>query len=88
MDDKSPPVNSSMLPKFLGKKVRLTCKVINVNEQASRATVQASDGGDVVVQFYGDLEIKNTFIEVVGTVVDETTIKHEATINLGDELGM
>ncbi|KAF9234264.1 hypothetical protein BU15DRAFT_52826 [Melanogaster broomeanus] len=44
----SPRVNAARLPSFVGRIVRLPCKVINF--QAGGALVEASDGGQVEVR--------------------------------------
>ncbi|ESK91161.1 single-stranded dna binding protein 12k chain [Moniliophthora roreri MCA 2997] len=86
-NETSPRVNSSMLPRFIGKKVRLPCKILTINKTANRATVQASDGGDVEIQaFVEDPGV--AYIEVIGMVVDETTIKSVGVIKFGDNLDM
>ncbi|KAL0579384.1 hypothetical protein V5O48_002609 [Marasmius crinis-equi] len=90
MDDSSPRVNSAFLGRYVGKKVRLACKVVNVNLADRRATVEASDAGKVEVQLHGEdhgLEASK-FVEIVGMVVDATTIKPMVVIKLGDTLDM
>ncbi|KAL0065442.1 hypothetical protein AAF712_007506 [Marasmius tenuissimus] len=90
MEESSPRVNSALLGGYAGKKVRLVCKVLNVNTVGRRATVEASDGGRIEVQFHGEdpgLE-GSTFVEVVGTAADATTIKAMLVIKLSDNLDM
>lgn len=41
-------VNATFLPKFVGRDVRLPARVLHVS--GGTATVEASDGGQVIVQ--------------------------------------
>ncbi|KAF9443264.1 replication factor A protein 3 [Macrolepiota fuliginosa MF-IS2] len=82
----SPRVNSARLPNFVGKTVRLPCKVISFNGPSAK--VQASDGGEVTVVLGAGMDIQDTFVEIVGTVTDPTTIKTMACINMGDKLDL
>ncbi|RDB29755.1 hypothetical protein Hypma_014126 [Hypsizygus marmoreus] len=79
-------VNSARLPDFIGQTVRLACKPLQ--KSADIITVQASDGGEVTVQLIRDAEITDPYIEVVGKVVDATTIKMMSLINLGSDLDL
>jgi len=83
-------VNAARLPEYIGQHVRLAGKVLKMNE--NRATVQASDGGQVNVQL-STASLANTanmdsYVEVVGRVVDANTMNMLAFINLGDDLDM
>ncbi|KAG6852901.1 hypothetical protein C0991_008270 [Blastosporella zonata] len=69
-------VNSARLPEYVGKTVRLACRVIQRN--ADMITVEAADGGEVNVQLF----------QVVGKAIDATTIKMMSLANLGSELDM
>ncbi|KAF9264554.1 replication factor A protein 3 [Marasmius fiardii PR-910] len=85
----SPRVNSALLGKYIGRKVRLTGKVLNVNAVGKRATVLASDGGEVAVQFHSENPgLDTTFVEVVGTVVDTTTVRLLIAIKMSDNLDL
>ncbi|KAF8068904.1 replication factor A protein 3 [Lyophyllum atratum] len=79
-------VNSARLPDFVGKTVRLTGKPLQRN--ADFVTVQASDGGEVTVQLLRDVIVGDSYVEVVGKVVDATTIKMMSLIDLGPDLDM
>jgi replication factor A3 len=83
-------VNAARLSEYIGRHVRLACKVLKLNE--NRATVQASDGGQVNVQLSA-ISLEKTAnmdsnIEVVGRVVDANTVNMLAFMNLGDDLDM
>ncbi|KAJ6496667.1 replication factor A protein 3 [Mycena vitilis] len=79
-------VNSSLLPRFVGKAVRLTCRPIKLT--AASWTVQACDGGEVTVTLLSDKLSADAYYEVVGNVVDKTTIKMFKSIPLGNDLDM
>ncbi|THV06855.1 replication factor A protein 3 [Dendrothele bispora CBS 962.96] len=86
-DNISPRVNSSLMPKFVGQHVRLACKVLSTTD--TTAKVLCSDGGEVVVKFTGgDSGISATYVEIIGKVVDPSTIQKACCINLGPELDM
>ncbi|KAF9010191.1 replication factor A protein 3 [Cyathus striatus] len=82
----SPRVNSAKLPQFVGKTVRLTCKVLRFS--ADTATVLACDGGEVIVHLPRDSPALDTFVEVVGNVLDATTIKMLSCINMGQDIDL
>ncbi|KDQ58605.1 hypothetical protein JAAARDRAFT_69068 [Jaapia argillacea MUCL 33604] len=79
-------VNSARLPQYVGRTVRLACKVLKL--QGETALVEASDGGQVHVRLTRDANVTDTYIEVIGSVLDESTIKMMACINMGSHLNM
>ncbi|KAJ7046770.1 replication factor A protein 3 [Mycena alexandri] len=79
-------VNSSLLPRFVGKTVRLTCRPIKLT--AAGWTVQASDGGEVTVTLLSDQLTTDTYFEVIGSVASGTSIKMFRSMNLGNDLDM
>ncbi|KAF8817062.1 replication factor A protein 3 [Phlegmacium glaucopus] len=84
--DLSTRVNAARLPEYIGRHVRLACKVLKLN--GDRATVEASDGGQVNVKLSAAANIVDSYVEVVGRVVDATTVQMHVCINLGDNLDM
>ncbi|EDR08063.1 uncharacterized protein LACBIDRAFT_297715 [Laccaria bicolor S238N-H82] len=79
-------VNSARMPKFLNKHVRLPCKVLKLSGDS--ATVQASDGGEVNVHLLPNEHITETYVEIIGKVVEPTMIQMLACINLGPDLDL
>ncbi|KAJ7109365.1 hypothetical protein C8R44DRAFT_802326 [Mycena epipterygia] len=79
-------VNSSLLPRFVEKTVRLTCRPIKLT--AGGWTVQACDGGEVAVTLLQERLSADAYFEVIGSVVNATTIKMFRCINLGTDLDM
>ncbi|EAU89561.1 hypothetical protein CC1G_02450 [Coprinopsis cinerea okayama7 len=84
----TPRVNSALLSNFQGRTIRLACKLVKFNDNGS-LTVSAADGGQVVVQLVGEHEpISDTYLEIVGKVMDPTTIQMRGCIGLGADLDM
>ncbi|KAG1753612.1 uncharacterized protein EDB91DRAFT_1242595 [Suillus paluster] len=80
-------VNAARLSGIKGRTVRLPCKVLRLSDDI--AIVEASDGGQVEIQ-RKNVDVTATYVEVIGTVVNESTIKAMATLPLDSEgeLGM
>ncbi|KAJ7461849.1 replication factor A protein 3 [Mycena galericulata] len=80
-------VNSALLPRFTGKNVRLTCRPVKF--VGNTVTVVASDGGEVTVTLLPNVNMEpEMYCEVVGSVVDPTTIKVYKCIPMGSDLDM
>jgi len=80
-------VNSALLPRFTGKNVRLACRPIKF--MGDSATVAASDGGEVTVTLRSDTHMApDTFYEVLGMVVNPTTIKTYRCTSMGTNIDM
>ncbi|KAK2464303.1 hypothetical protein APHAL10511_003760 [Amanita phalloides] len=84
----SPRVNAALFPQYKGKVVRLTCKRISIH--GDTATVEASDGGELCVLMTRDLRIGEAgpYVELIGNVVDSTTLKLMTYVDLGQELDL
>ncbi|KAH7910109.1 replication factor A protein 3 [Hygrophoropsis aurantiaca] len=85
-DHISTRVNSAKLAQFVGQTVRLPCKVLRF--QAETAMVESTDGGQVEVRLPKEHTIASTFVEVIGTVIDISSIKLLGCINLDENLDM
>ncbi|KAJ7940650.1 replication factor A protein 3 [Mycena leptocephala] len=79
-------VNSSLLPRFVGKTVRLVCRPLKLT--AAGWTVQACDGGEVTVTLLSDQLSPDEYFEVIGSVTNATTIKMFRCMDLGNDLDM
>ncbi|KAF7338306.1 hypothetical protein MVEN_02056000 [Mycena venus] len=79
-------VNSTLLPRFVGKVVRLTCRPIKLTPAGW--TVQASDGGEVLVTLMTDHLTPDAYYEVIGNVATPNSIKMFRSMNLGNDLDM
>ncbi|KAF8883031.1 replication factor A protein 3 [Infundibulicybe gibba] len=85
-ENTSTRVNSARLSGFIGKTVRLACKVLNFSGDVM--VVEASDGGQVTIQVPSSAQVSDTYVEIVGSVIDATSIKMMACIGLGGELDL
>ncbi|ORX39890.1 replication factor A protein 3 [Kockovaella imperatae] len=81
-----PRINASLLAKYRGQTVRLPAKVVKI--VGSTATVEASDGGQIGVHLGRDMHIADTYVEIIGSVKDDLSLKALTSINLGDRLDM
>ncbi|KAL9710309.1 hypothetical protein Ac2012v2_006608 [Leucoagaricus gongylophorus] len=83
----SPHVNSKRLNDFVNKTVRLPCKILSYND-GTTITVEASDGGQVRVILAPGVDIKDTYVEIIGNVTDSSTIRMMACIDMGNNLDL
>ncbi|KAK6902945.1 hypothetical protein V866_008321 [Kwoniella sp. B9012] len=81
-----PRINSKYLTQHRGEVVRLTAKVIKLS--GDTATVETSDGNTLGVHLSRDMHIGDGFIEIIGTVKDDLSIKAHTYIELGSQLDM
>ncbi|KAK0448393.1 replication factor A protein 3 [Desarmillaria tabescens] len=86
--DISPRVNSAHMQRFIGKTVRLPCKIKTYSSDGGSATVTTSDDGEVVVQLIRDTKFTSTYAEFIGTVVDAGTLKMMAVVGMGEDLDL
>ncbi|KIM71022.1 hypothetical protein PILCRDRAFT_17480 [Piloderma croceum F 1598] len=85
-DNLSTRVNSHRLPNFIGRVVRLVGKTLKI--EGKIATLEASDQGQVKVVLPEGQSLKGTFNEILGRVIDDTTIELMVGIDLGSNLDM
>ncbi|KAF8462088.1 replication factor A protein 3 [Russula ochroleuca] len=89
----SPRVNAARLKDFIGAShpVRFTGKVLSFSNDETYVLMEASDGGKVKVLLPPPPQphdVTATFVEVVGTVVDASTIKLLTCIDMGSKLDL
>ncbi|KAG8216863.1 hypothetical protein J3R82DRAFT_7128 [Butyriboletus roseoflavus] len=82
-DYQSPRVNAARLPNFVGRTVRLPCKVLS--QQPGSAVVEACDGGQVDIRMKENEQLVGTFVEIIGLVVDESSVKFVFGLNLDSD---
>ncbi|PCH35192.1 replication factor A protein 3 [Wolfiporia cocos MD-104 SS10] len=82
----SPRVNAARIGDYIGRTVRLTGKIVKTEHDT--LILQASDGGEVQVRLLRDADVGSPYIEVIGSVLDASTLKMQAFINLGENLDM
>ncbi|KAI8969783.1 replication factor A protein 3 [Trametes punicea] len=85
-DHRSPRVNKAMMARFKGQTVRLIGKVRSLRDDI--AIVESSDGGEVEVKVPKSFQADSTYVEIIGQVADERTIKMMGHIPLGDNVDM
>ncbi|KAI0277956.1 replication factor A protein 3 [Russula aff. rugulosa BPL654] len=98
MSTESPRVNSARMRTFIGAShpIRLIGKVVNFADDETYMNMEAADGGRVkvllpryVLSFPPQAhDVTATFVEIVGTAVDATTVKLLTCINLGSQLDL
>ncbi|KAL1409691.1 hypothetical protein Q8F55_003687 [Vanrija albida] len=81
-----PRVNSKYLSQHRGQVVRLTAKVVRL--VGDTATVEASDGGEIGITLSRDMHIEDTYVEIIGNVKEDLSIRALTSINLGNALDM
>lgn len=89
----SPRVNAARIKDFLGcgHPVRVAGKVLNFSDDETYLLMEASDGGQIKVllpQPPQPHNVTDTFVEIIGNVVDASTIKFMACINMGPKLDL
>ncbi|KAG8933883.1 hypothetical protein FRC03_010926 [Tulasnella sp. 419] len=72
--------------KYQGQTVRLTCKILKF--AGDQAIVQAPDGGEITVKLLRDANISDTYVDFVGKVVDQSTLKMLQATNWGSDVDM
>ncbi|KAI9458629.1 replication factor A protein 3 [Lactarius psammicola] len=89
----SPRVNAARIKNYLGSghPVRVTGKVLNFSDDETHLLMEASDGGHVKVLLPPPPQphdVTDTFVEIIGNVVDASTIKFMTCINMGPKLDL
>ncbi|KAI1788647.1 replication factor A protein 3 [Ganoderma leucocontextum] len=83
---RSPRVNKALMANHSGQTVRLIAKLITFKDDM--ATVEASDRGELDVKLLPDFNHRSTYLEVIGKVMNDKTIKMEQYLNMGDDIDM
>ncbi|WVR05256.1 hypothetical protein IAU60_002268 [Kwoniella sp. DSM 27419] len=81
-----PRINSRYLAQHKGETVRLTAKVLKLSGDS--ATVETSDGAPLGVHLSRDMHIGDGYVEIIGSVKDDLSIKAHTYIELGSNLDM
>lgn len=74
------------MAQYVGRHVRLTCKVIKT--QGENIIVQTSDGGQVEVKLTGSQSARDTYVEILGKVVDSQRLVASEVFPQGDALDL
>ncbi|EGG12222.1 uncharacterized protein MELLADRAFT_70702 [Melampsora larici-populina 98AG31] len=82
MDAPTPRINSSMLPNYIGRVVRISGKLISLQTEA---VIESTDGGQItVIVAPNSLIGSDTFLEIIGKVESDNTIREMDTCNFGE----
>ncbi|KAG7530718.1 hypothetical protein FFLO_04826 [Filobasidium floriforme] len=82
----TPRVNAARLAQYKSQTVRLTGKVVRMD--GDTAIIEASDGGQVQIKLHREANISDPFVEILGKVNDDLTIKVFSSMNLGSDLDL
>lgn len=85
MEDPTPRVNFEMMQRFIGRTVLLACSVSQIEN--GRLQAQTSDGAKVTI-IAGSSPYEGQFIEVLGKVVDPSTLQELDHTNLGENYSL
>ncbi|KAI9258504.1 replication factor A protein 3 [Sporodiniella umbellata] len=86
MEKPTPRVNSNLREKYVGKTVRLIGKTVSFS--ANTAVLEATDNGHVLVKLNGESQWGTKFVEVIGQVEPDFTIREFKTTNIGDDFDL
>ncbi|OXG21504.1 replication factor A3 [Cryptococcus neoformans Tu401-1] len=81
-----PRINSKHLSQHRGEIVRLVAKVATLS--GDTATLETSDGGTVGIHLPRDMHIADQYVEIIGTVKEDLTIRAHTHIGLGNNLDL
>ncbi|KAG0733706.1 hypothetical protein G6F23_013086 [Rhizopus arrhizus] len=85
MEKPTPKVNSVLREKYVSKTVRLIGKIVSFS--ANTAVLEATDHGHVLIKLNGESQWGTQYVEVIGQVEPDFTIREFKTTNLGDSFG-
>ncbi|CEI97015.1 hypothetical protein RMCBS344292_11158 [Rhizopus microsporus] len=86
MEKPTPRVNSALREKYVGKTVRLVGKITSFS--GNTAVLEASDHGQVLVNLNGESQWGTQYVEVIGQVDQDFTIREFKTTNMGDNFDL
>ncbi|KAG9104492.1 hypothetical protein FRC06_001873 [Ceratobasidium sp. 370] len=77
MESGNPRINSARMSQYIGR-----------HTQGDNIIVQASDGGQVEVKLSAGQEARDTYIEILGKVVDASRLVASQVFQQGDSLDL
>src|SRR3989338_3775522 len=75
-----PRVNGALLPGYLGRRVRLVGRVVDVTQ----GILETSDAMQVRILYQHGQTPQSTYIEVIGVVQSDGSIHEEMTVSFGE----
>jgi hypothetical protein len=86
-DVATPSINAELMARFVGQKVRLVCELDDCGD-GSLIQARTSDKGLVTIQKEPRTPIPTSkYVEFIGIVVDEKTMREESHASYGDSFG-
>lgn len=86
MDKPTPRINSELREKYVGRTVRLTGKIVSLS--GNSAVLNSTDNGQVLVHLNGESQWGTDYVEVIGQVENDFTLREFKTTNLGNSLDL
>ncbi|GAN10308.1 replication factor A protein 3 [Mucor ambiguus] len=86
MDKPTPRINSSLREKFVGQTVRVTGKLVSLS--GNTAVLESTDHGQILVHLNGESQWGTDYIEVIGQVEPDFTLKEFKTTNFGNDFDL
>ncbi|CEP08932.1 hypothetical protein [Parasitella parasitica] len=83
MDKPTPRINSSLREKYIGQTVRVIGKLVSLS--GDTAVLESTDNGQILVHVNGESRWGTDYIEVIGQVEPDFTLKEFKTTNLGND---
>ncbi|KAI0066831.1 replication factor A protein 3 [Artomyces pyxidatus] len=86
----SPRVNSARLGNYVAQKqpVRIVGKISNFSQKGDTALMTACDGGEVKIMLNAGHNMVDTFVEVIGTPIDPSTVRYISCTNMGANMDL
>uniref|UniRef100_A0A7S2UTE4 Replication factor A protein 3 n=1 Tax=Fibrocapsa japonica TaxID=94617 RepID=A0A7S2UTE4_9STRA len=84
----TPRINGSLRQNFVGRPVCLVGKVLDVQENSGSAVIQSSDGSSVQVVMAPGSSYLTSFVEIVGEVLPDLSIKEFKSIDYGENFDL
>ncbi|CAO0794730.1 unnamed protein product [Mucor circinelloides] len=86
MEKPTARINSALREKFVGQTVRVSGKMISLS--GNTAVVESTDNGQILVHLNGESQWGTDYIEVIGQVEPDFTLKEFKTTNLGNDFNL
>ncbi|GAA5811209.1 hypothetical protein MFLAVUS_004640 [Mucor flavus] len=86
MDKPTPRINSGLREKYVGKTVRIIGKIVSLS--GNTAVLNSTDHGQVLVHLNGESQWGTDYVEVIGQVEPDFTLREFKTSNLGNDFDL
>ncbi|KAI7901782.1 replication factor A protein 3 [Cokeromyces recurvatus] len=86
MEKPTPRINSSLREKYVGKTIRLIGKLHSLS--GNTAVLTSTDNGQVLVKLNGESQWGTDYVEVIGLIEPDFTLREFKTTNLGNSFDL